>query len=59
VSRVSIGKEADMASYLFGGGGRHGLNFPVEDGRDEARIPVGVKGSELYIRDSLSVDVEC
>lgn len=48
-----------MENYLFIGGGRHGLNFPVADGQDEARIPVGAKGSELYIRDSLSVGAEC
>jgi hypothetical protein len=59
VQSDSIGKEADMESHLLIGGERHVLEFPVADGQDEARIPVGVTGSELYIRESLTVGAEC
>jgi hypothetical protein len=48
-----------MESHLFIVVGRHGLNFHVADGQDEARIPVGVTGFELYIRESLGVGAEC
>jgi len=44
-----------MQSYLFVGGIHDGLNSPVADGQNEARIPVGVSSYELYVRDSLSV----
>jgi hypothetical protein len=44
-----------MQTHLFIGGAHDGLNSPVADGQDEARIPVGVTDSEVYIRDSLSV----
>ena len=44
-----------MHSYLFIGGTHDGLKCPVADGQDEARIPVGVTDSEVYIRYSLSV----
>ena len=44
-----------MRHYLLVGGNHDGLNFPVADGKDETRIPVGGGGRETYIRDSLSV----
>ena len=44
-----------MQSYLFIGGAHDGLSFPVTDDIDSVKLPVGVTGSKVYIRDILSV----
>jgi len=44
-----------MQSYLFVGGAYDGQSVPVADDQQEARIPVGATGSEVYIRDTLAV----
>jgi len=44
-----------VASYLFIGGPHDGLNIPVADDQDEARLRVDVAGSERYLRDALAV----
>jgi hypothetical protein len=44
-----------MQSYLFIGGSQDGLSFPVADDVDFVQWPVGVTGSEVYARESLSV----
>jgi hypothetical protein len=46
-----------MQSYLFVGGAYDGQSVPVADDQQEARIPVGATGSEVYIRDTLAVGV--
>ena len=46
-----------MQSYLFVGGAYDGQSLPVADDQQEARIPVGATGSEVYIRDTLAVGV--
>ena len=43
-----------MQNYVLVGGAHDGLSFPVEDYQDEMRIPTGVTGSEVYVRDTLS-----
>jgi hypothetical protein len=44
-----------MPSYLFIGGAHDGLSFPVADDADFVQCPVGVMGSEVYARETLSV----
>ena len=44
-----------MQSYLHIGGGKDGLSFPVVEDADFVQWPVGVTGSEVYARESLSV----
>lgn len=44
-----------MQSYLFIGGGKDGLSFPVDDDADFVQWPVGATDSEVYARESLSV----
>ena len=46
-----------MQSYLFVGGSCDSQSIPVADDQQEARIPVGDTGSEVYIRDTLAVGV--
>ena len=46
-----------MQSQLFVGGSYDGQSVPVADDQQEARIPVGDTGSEVYIRDTLAVGV--
>jgi len=46
-----------MQSYLFVGGAFDGQSVPVADDQQEARIPVGATGSEVYIRDTFAVGV--
>jgi len=43
-----------MPSYLFIGGAHDGLSFPVADDADFVQWPLGVTGSEVYARESLS-----
>jgi hypothetical protein len=44
-----------MQSYLFIGGAHDGKSIPVAANEVEARVPVGLTESELYIRDILGV----
>jgi hypothetical protein len=44
-----------MQSYLFVGGGKDGLNFPVADDQDVVQLPAGITGKENYLRDTLTV----
>jgi hypothetical protein len=44
-----------MQSYLFIGGAHDGLSFPVTDDIESLKLPTGVTGSRVYVRDSLSV----
>jgi hypothetical protein len=46
-----------MQSHLFVGGSYDGQSVPVADDQQEARIPVGDTGSEVYIRDTLAIGV--
>ena len=46
-----------MPNYLFVGGAYDGQSVLVADDQQEARIPVGATGSEIYIRDTLAVGV--
>jgi hypothetical protein len=46
-----------MQSHLFVGGSYDGQSVPVADDQQEARIPVGATGSEVYIRDTLAIGV--
>jgi len=46
-----------MQSHLFVGGAYDGKSVPVADDHQEARIPVGATGSEVYIRDTLAIGV--
>jgi len=43
-----------MQNYLHIGGGKDGLSFPVADDADFVQWPLGVTGSEVYARESLS-----
>jgi len=44
-----------MQSYFFIGGAHDGLSFPVADDADFVQWPVGVTGSDIYVRESLSI----
>ena len=44
-----------MQSYLFIGGAHDGMSFPVTDDIDSVKLPPGVIGSRVYIRDKLGV----
>jgi hypothetical protein len=44
-----------MQSYLFIGGPHDGLSFPVTDDIESVKLPPGVTGSRVYIRDKLGV----
>lgn len=47
--------ETDMQSYPFIGGAHDGLSFPVTDDVESVKLPTGVTGSKVYVRDTLSV----
>jgi hypothetical protein len=44
-----------MQTYLFIGGAHDGLSFPVTDDIESVKLPTGVTGSRVYIRDKLGV----
>jgi hypothetical protein len=44
-----------MRSYLFIGGGKHGLRIPLAGEPDTILLPAGVTEKETYVRETLSV----